>query len=113
MTVKTHETAQNERLKKFLQQRLTINSNTNEFKYNNIDMLHSNEYANDTSIQGHLIHKYFSWIYKISQLYVNNIITQTDIYFRDYSLFNDSSCFDPRRYIFCLLFPFFIVFFWE
>lgn len=88
------------KLKEFFEKKLTINSDTGEFKYNNIDMLHSIQYCNDSTLLGNLIQKFFKWIPKISQMYSQNILHEITLCFNDYDLLHKSSCFDPRK--FCL-----------
>ena len=102
--MKSHTDSQSAKIKDFLQTKLEINTNTNVFKYNGIDMIHSNEYANDTSMPGNLIHKYFAWIEKTSKILTENLLQQISVYFdNDYGLFHDSTCFDP---LWCV--PFFL-----
>ena len=104
LNIKSHnDKFESIKLKEFFEQKLTVNSETNTFKYIGIDMTHSNEYASNVLYSGSLIQKYFGWIPRISQIFVKNLISEIDVCFGDYLLLQNSSCFDPRKFVFFLL----------
>ena len=96
LILKSHTDSHSKKLKDFLKKKLEINTNTNIFKYNGFNMIHSNEYINDNTIPGNMIQKYFFWTKKISQLLTEKLSHQIQSYFdNDYMLFKKSTCFDP------------------